>query len=153
MGYSAPAQVMGSTYQKIGNRPGVAPGGQWDWQNHEVEDLALGMVKLANGATVMIEAAFADNCEKNSSYVHLSGTQGGVELLPLKIFREEFGTLTDTTPHWVPKHDMHHEELRHFVAACRGEEEPRVRLDEGLYLQQILNGIYESAETGKVVEF
>lgn len=153
MGYSEPAEILGTTYQKIGNRPGVGPWGQWDWEHYAVEDLALGMVRLTNGATVMVEASFADNVEKNQTYVHLSGTRGGLELLPLKLFREEYGSLTDTTPHWVSDRDMHQEELRHFVACCRGEEQPRVTMGEALALQRILNGIYQSAESGTAVSF
>jgi predicted dehydrogenase len=149
MGYAAPVQIMGSTYQKIGNRPGINPWGQWDWEHYEVEDLALGMVRLASGATVMVEASFADNIEKGETTVQLSGTRGGLQLLPLKVFREEYGTLTDTTPHWVPQQDMYQEEIRHFVACCLGEEEPRVKMDEMLNLQQIINGIYASAEAAQ----
>lgn len=146
MGYSEPVQILGSTYQKIGNRPGVSPWGQWDWENYAVEDLALGLVKLASGGTVTVEASFADNVAKNETYVHLSGIKGGLELLPLKIFREEYGSLTDTTPYWVSDRDMHQEELRHFVACCLGEEQPRVTMSEALSLQRIINGIYQSAE-------
>ncbi|MFZ5815159.1 MAG: Gfo/Idh/MocA family protein [Bacillota bacterium] len=145
MGYAAPAQMLGSTYAKIGTQPpGPAPWGPWDWQRYEVEDMALGMVKLTSGATLMVEASFADNAE-DAMQVRLSGTKGGLELFPLRIYREEHGTLTTTTASWLPPQEMYREEMRHFLACCRGEEEPRVGLEEALWLQQIINGLYESA--------
>jgi predicted dehydrogenase len=85
MGYPRPVEVMGATYRKIAPYTEVMPWGRYDRDRYEVEDLALGMIRLENGGTVMVEAAFADNCEKEQYHVHLSGTRAGLELMPLKL--------------------------------------------------------------------
>ena len=58
MGYPKPVQVLAKTYQEIGNRPGVGAMGAWDWENFQVEDLAMGMIKFDNGATILLETIF-----------------------------------------------------------------------------------------------
>jgi predicted dehydrogenase len=151
MGYAAPRQILGTTYTKVANRTEVMAWGAYDRDGYEVEDLAFGMITLDSGATVLIEASFADNCPKEENYVLLSGTKAGLELPPLRIFREECGALTDTTIHWLPRQDMYAEEVRHFVACCRGDERPVVTPDQAVILQQMVSGIYQSAAAGKAI--
>jgi len=157
MGYPKPTQVLASAYQEIGNRPGVGAMGSWDWQNYQVEDLAVGMIKFENGASILLESSFAQNIEEMSKMnVRLSGTEGGLNLFPLKVFKEVHGALYDWTPAWLPKVEKRHtEEVKHFVQACLGEVEPgsdpMVRGFEAIRLQQILDAIYASAEKNDIV--
>ncbi len=153
MGYPKPVQVLAKTYQEIGNRPGVGAMGAWDWQNFQVEDLAMGMIKLDNGATILLETSFAQNIDvMDRMNVRLSGREGGINLFPLKVAKEMHGGLYDVTPAWLPRVDRPHtEEVKHFVAACRGEHEPMVKPHEAVRLQELLDAIYASAEKDDIV--
>lgn len=157
MGYPKPTKVFAAAYQEIGTRPGVGTMGSWDWKNFQVEDLAVGMIKFENGASILLETSFAQNIEElGKMNVRLSGTEGGVNLFPLKVYKEEHGALYDWTPAWMPKGDRNHvEEIKHFVRACLGEvppgEDPMVKSTEAIRLQQVLDAIYESAEKDDIV--
>jgi len=157
MGYPKPTQVLASAYQEIGTRPGVGTMGSWDWQNFQIEDLAVAMIKFENGASILLETSFAQNIEElGKMNVRLSGTEGGANLFPLKVFKEAYGALYDWTPAWMPKVDKRHtEEVKHFVRACLGEvepgDDPMVTGSQAIRLQQVLDAIYQSAEKDDIV--
>ncbi|SEN30183.1 Gfo/Idh/MocA family protein [Lihuaxuella thermophila] len=153
MGYPEPELVLGSTYQKIGTRKGVGLLGSWDYQNFSVEDMALGMIKFRNGATLILESAFAANVEKHDvMQVSLMGDQGGADVFPLKIYQEKHETLIDITPAYLPKKDYHEREIERFVDCCLSGTQPISKAHEGVILQQIVNALYQSAETGEAVK-
>ncbi len=154
MGYPEPDLVVGSTYRELGTRPAVAPWGKWDWENFQVEDMALGMIKFKNGATVMLEASFMEHMEPmEEMQVSLSGTEGGVSLYPgFKMFKDMHGSIVNVTPAWTPKGAGHTTEIEHFIAVVKGEAEPVVTPEQGVKLQKILDALYRSAETGDAVK-
>lgn len=152
MDYPKPISVFGAAYQKIGNRKGVGVMGDWDWENFSVEDMARGMIRFENGATLILETAFAVNTEKlDEMNVHLMGDQGGAEVFPCKIYQEKHDTLIDITPSYLPQKDHHELEIERFVDSCLMGTPPISTPKEGVYLQQIINALYESAETGESV--
>ena len=154
MGYPEPAVVLGKTHQRVGTRKGVGLLGEWDYENYSVEDMAVGMVTFKNGATLTLEAAFAANVEKDDTMqVSLMGDEGGAEIFPLKIFQEKHNTLVDLTPVYLPKIDGHRREISQFVDCCLAGIQPLCTPEQGLIIQRIVNAIYESAETGRAVEF
>jgi len=152
MGYPKPRQVLATTYQVLGKRPGVGVLGAWDWERYEVEDLAAAMIKFEDGSTILLETSFAQNVEElDRMNVRLSGELGGANLFPFKVFKEMHGGLYDLTPAWLPPvKSPYTEEVGHFLRACRGEVEPIVTLDQALRLQQVLDAIYRSAEIDDV---
>ncbi|WP_223588898.1 Gfo/Idh/MocA family protein [Neobacillus bataviensis] len=153
MGYPEPDTVLGVTYQEIGNRKGVGLLGTWDWDNFSVEDMARGMITFKNGASILLETAFAANVEKHDEMnVKLMGDQGGASVFPLKIYQEKHETLIDITPSHLPKEDFHEIELGRFVDSCLNGSEPISTPQQGVYLQQIINGLYESAEKGEAIK-
>ncbi|HEX7066233.1 MAG TPA: Gfo/Idh/MocA family oxidoreductase [Bacillales bacterium] len=153
MDYPEPDTVFGVTYQKIGTRKGVGVMGDWDWQNFSVEDLARGMITFKNGASLLLETAFAANIEKiDEMNVKLMGDQGGADVFPLKIYQEKYDTLVDLTPAHLPKWEFHERELAHFVDACLTGTEPLCTARQGTILQQIINALYQSAEKGEAIK-
>lgn len=153
MGYPEPDTVFGATYQKLGNRKGVGLMGSWDWENFSIEDMTRGMITFKNGASIMLETAFAANVEKHDEMnVTLMGEDGGADVFPLKIYQEKHDTLIDTTPAHLTKKGFHELELERFVNACLLGEQPLSTPRQGVILQQIVNGIYKSAETGEPVK-
>ena len=153
MGYPEPDTVLGVTYQKLGTKKGVGLMGSWDWENFSVEDMARGMITFKNGASILLESAFAANIEKaDEMNVTLMGDKGGADVFPLKIYQEKHETLIDITPTHLPKRNYHELELKRFVDACLDETTPLSTPEQGVYLQQIINGLYESALKGEAVK-
>ncbi|MGP4079442.1 Gfo/Idh/MocA family protein [Pseudalkalibacillus sp. R45] len=153
MGYPEPDTVFGVTYQKLGKRKGVGMMGDWDWENFTIEDMARGMITFKNGASILLDSAFAANVEKHDEMnVSLMGDQGGADVFPLKIYQEKHDVLIDTTPSFLPRKGYHELEIERFVESCLSGLPPISTPKEGVYLQQIINGLYESAEKGEAVK-
>ncbi len=153
MGYPEVDTVFGVTYQKLGTKQGVGLMGQWDYENFSVEDMARGMITFKNGSSLILESAFAANVEKaDEMNVSLMGDRGGAELFPLTLFQEKHGTLVDITPVHLPKKGFHELELERFVNACLDGTQPISTPEQGVIIQQIINGLYESAEKGEAVK-
>ena len=74
MGYPKPVWVMGSTYNPIGSALAQKQGKAFD-----VEDLAVGLIKFANGATLELEASWAANIKESELMeTRLFGTKAGL---------------------------------------------------------------------------
>lgn len=154
MGYPEPDLVVGTTYNHLGTKLGPAPWGPWDWQNFEVEDMALGFVRLKNGASIILETSFMEHMEPMEEMtLNLSGAEGGMSLFPLKIFKDMNDSMVNISTAWTPVANGHHALIANFIAAVRGEAPPAVTPDEGVKLQRILDAIYQSAESGEAVKF
>ncbi len=55
--------------------------GPWDPDSFETEDSAFGLIKMENGATIFLEAAWALNMiNPKEAQVTLCGTEGGAEM-------------------------------------------------------------------------
>lgn len=158
MGNPKPVSVVGSTYTKFGNTDqfqaramGVAnPNIVFD-----VEDLAAAFIRLDNGATLTLDVSWAANIEKETVFVNLMGTKGGVSLeneKGLTIFTEENGEMVDIRPH--VKFDDGEARLnmwKHFIHCTKTGETPISSPDQGLFVNKILDAIYESSKTGREV--
>lgn len=153
MGYPEPDTVFGVAYQKLGNKKGVGLSGEWDWENFSVEDMVRGMITFKNGASIILETAFAANIEQREEMsVSLMGDKGGADVFPLKIYQEKHNTLIDITPAYLPKVDAHGIQMECFVNGCLTGNQPISNAKQGVALQKIINSLYESAEKGKAIK-
>lgn len=153
MGYPEPEVVLGSTYQKLGNRKGVGVMGDWDWKNFSVEDMARGMIRFKNGASLILESAFAANLDPlEEMNVTLMGDEGGGDLFPLKIYQEKHDTLVNITPAHLPEKGSYELEIERFVDSCLTGIPPLSTPDQGVVLQRLIHAFYQSAETGEAVK-
>lgn len=77
-----PEYVMGSAYDRIARKGSPANAwGAWEPTKYEVEDLAVGLVRMKNGMTLSVEASYALNTtEEKEASVDLFGTTAGLEL-------------------------------------------------------------------------
>ncbi|HWR22202.1 MAG TPA: Gfo/Idh/MocA family oxidoreductase [Feifaniaceae bacterium] len=77
-----PDYAVGTAYDKIARRGSEANlWGNWDTDNYDVEDCALGFVVMKNGMTLTVDAAYALNvAEEYEASVDLFGVTGGVRL-------------------------------------------------------------------------
>ncbi|MDQ0413034.1 Gfo/Idh/MocA family protein [Mesobacillus stamsii] len=154
MGYPEPEVVLGKTHQRIGNRQGVGLLGEWDWENYTVEDMTVGMIVFKNGASLVLETAFAANVEdRDTMQVSLMGNKGGADIFPLKMYQEKHDTLIDVTPVFLPEVGGHEREIQMFVDSCLNGAQPLSTPQQGTIIQKIVEALYKSAETGKAVQF
>ena len=155
MGYPEPVSTVGQTYTKFGTREGVIGlMGQWDPKTFTVEDFAAGFVRFANGATLTLESSFLANLERDEMNTHIFGTEGGAFLNPFdgnstRLYREESGTLTDSTPVFLPQVNSHEGEIRAFVQSILDDTPVQVPGEQGLMVTRILDALSEAAETGR----
>ncbi|HEY3297145.1 MAG TPA: Gfo/Idh/MocA family oxidoreductase, partial [Armatimonadota bacterium] len=153
MGNPKAVSVTGSTYAEFGPK-GEGMGG---WGTAEkggvfdVEDLATALVRMDNGATLILDASWASHIEKDALYTTLLGTKGGAEVDPakgkeaLKVYKDIYGSPACITPDF-PEQSGHHTEIKHFVDCLVNGTELISTGEHGLEVVRILNAVYKSAE-------
>lgn len=158
MGNFEPVTVSGVTYSKFGPR-GLGEGG-WGMSDKsdisfDVDDFASAFIRLANGATVTLEAVWACHTLKaNSNDVELFGTEAGATVVPAQIFRyskhdnaayEILEQLKD------PKKPGMADRFTNFIDHLHDGAPLCCTLDQALAVQKVLDGIAESSRTGREV--
>ncbi len=138
-----PISVAGSTYTKLGR--------------YDVEDLALGLVRLKGGTTLSIEISWElhePRIEPNEIiFVDLMGTKGGATLEPLRIRKRIRGDPVEIFPS-SPEGSWQgsvYEEVGHFMRCIRSGKEPISSGRSALSTMKIIDGIYESSKRGREV--
>jgi len=153
MGYPKPAWVMGSAYNHIAKACAERVCKKFD-----VEDLAVGLIKFKNGATLEIEASWAANiAEKELMETRLLGTKGGLVQrnvgegydFEAEMYVDHEGALFDVKLH--PPVPECHSAYYCFIETILGRMKPIATGEEGLIVMELLDAIYESAKTGKPV--
>ena len=145
------------SYQMGKSVPNVL--GDWghDPAGMEVEDFGAAFVRFENGLVlnfVTYWVAHTDDLGPNT----LLGTKGGLQLSPtLTLFRDEFGAMTNVTPHIPDRSEpnrMHHfvPQARIFADAVRAGGPSPVDTEGILYSQLIMDGMFRSASAGREVE-
>ena len=157
MGYPKPVAAFGATYTKFGNRPDVVGlMGQWDYTKFTVEDFAVGLIRLENGATITLESSFCANIERDEFNTLLLGDKGGVFADPLsdrpvRIATEQNRTLYNVEPANIPNVNSYQANVEAFVDAVLHNKPAPIPGEHGYYLNAIMDAIYESSETGREV--
>ena len=168
-----PVSVMGSVFEKLGHLPEATEGnlfGPWDPETYEVEDSAFGYIKMENGATIFLEAAWALNVrESREAATTLCGTKGGAEIIggmsnsgyELVFNKTSYGKLTEETLSasgsvaffegyggMEPK-DL---ECAQWLDAIINDKEPLVKPEQAFVVTQILDAIYRSSAEGREIK-
>lgn len=152
MGNPRAKSVVGVTYTKFGNTPGGGAGlpGRLEF---DVEDFAHAMIRLENGATLVLEASWAAFVKEERSFLSLLGTKGGMNLHPLEIYTEEFGNPVDLQLKFRETKGYGYEaEVAYFIDCIVNDKEPDPNGEHGLAILRVLEAIYRSADLGKEVE-
>ena len=153
MGYPEPAWVMGSAYDHLARPLAKKAGKKFD-----VEDLAVGMIKFKNGATLEIEASWAANiAEAELMETRLFGTKGGLVQrnvgegydFEAEIYVERDGAQFDMKLH--PPVRAVRTAYYTFIETILGKAAPAATGEEGLIVMELLDAIYKSARTGRPV--
>jgi predicted dehydrogenase len=158
-----PLYACGTTYHKLNSDTQTAnSGGDWDPKKFTVEDSAFGFVVMKNGATIFLESSWALNTtDVREASVTLCGTKGGatmpqigkLELNGVKnnakfAYSPDFvaGTFAYLDGKPANEGDL---EAKTFLDAISGRGKLVVLPEQAMVVTKILEGIYDSAETGK----
>ena len=154
MGKPEPVSVNATTHYPLGDykTKGV---GRWmalDTDNpiFNTEDSAAGTIRFANGASMNFEVSWAVNMKETGIYSYIFGKDAGASLDPLEIYGEEANYLVDLKP-TVDRGDPFAREIRHFLDCIKEGKEPSITTKDGLHVQKMLNGIYDSARAGREI--
>jgi len=154
MGKPRPVSVTACTYDKIGNyqTKGVSRWEALDTDNlvFNTEDSASGFIRFENGASMSFDVSWAINGRDTGVFSDIFGTKAGASLNPFTIYGEEEGYLMDSSP-VIEAQDPFANEVRHFLDCIKTGQEPIAPASDGVIIQKILNGIYDSAKLGKEI--
>lgn len=155
MGNPTPVAVSGNTYCKFADTDtSDSEHSKFGDSNasgtFDVEDLAMGLIRFDNGATLQIEFSWASNIKKEQRFVELRGTKAGLTWVndELEIYSEDCGELFDIKPAGLKPGNGHGENISHFLDVLCDGVEPCFKPQQGIDMIKILCAIYESAETG-----
>jgi predicted dehydrogenase len=155
MGEFDAAAVSGQTFAKFGPR-GLGNGG---WGRSEidasapfdVDDLSIALIKMKSGRTVLLETSWAAHgplVDVNAT--QLFGTEGGLILPPVQVFKQSKGGYTTQFVDPLPP-PVNTNRMYHFIECLLGNAKPFVKPAESVAVQKILDAIYTSAATGREV--
>lgn len=153
MGAPKVISVSGSVYTKFGkNQKGAESCSKGSTEKtFDVEDFAFAMLKLNNGATLTLETSWGCFTKEERLFMNLLGSKGGLNLRPLEIYTEHYDSPVDIVL-GPDKTTGYEGEVAHFIDCILKDKEPSPNGEEGLYIQEILDAIYKSAEMGKEIE-
>ena len=162
-----PKYCLGTTYHKLNKDTNQGNAwGNWDPEKFTVEDSAFGFVVMENGATIILESAWALNTlDVREAVTTLCGTLagadmggGGLRINGIKnnrqyvlepnfkvggaAFNDGKGSATSAEV-----------EERLWIEAVRNDTEPVTLPEQAFVVTRILEGIYESAKTGTIYTF
>jgi predicted dehydrogenase len=161
MGYPKPVSVCGAAFSVFGPQGRKASGAKRGPGGFDVEDLAAGFVRFANGAALQIETSWASHTKpgRDDYFVNLYGTEGGSELYvanytdrdTLTFYTEECGQPVMMKPAIVNRAAGHELAVKHFVHAIQNNLPVESTGEQGLTLMKIIDALYESSMTGHEV--
>jgi len=172
-----PKSVMGKSFEILGKllEPGNQGNGMGTWDNktYEVEDSAFGFVTMENGAVIYIEASWALNTlDVGEAQTVLCGTKAGADMISdapgstgLRIntvIADKTAVITPDvgTPKGVdffpgsslPPQNM---EAKLWLDAIEANDQNIliVQPEQAFTVTKILDAIYQSSATGKLITF
>ena len=163
LGFPAVRTVSGTTRAVFGpcgrKLWGIKSGGEGDY---EVEDGAVGLLRLEGNIPLLLEASWADHRRPGEDDIHLrvAGSQAAAVVhIPnytqedtLRLYTEIDGTAVEAKPRLRPPRLSGHAGLIDaFVRAIRQDAPVPAPAAEGLVTVQVLDAFYRSAAAGREV--
>lgn len=155
------ASVRGVTFDKMKNFPEGNDLGPWDPTNFDVEDTAMAMITMKNGAMFYVEMAWASNMlqEAPGIIASISGNKAGADMVgpgfeeAVRVTKIVDGKLTTETRIPDKKYNMWEYDMDRWVEAVTTGSEPAVTSDQAAIVTRVIEAIYKSAETGQTIIF
>ena len=161
-----PKYCVGTTYHKLNKDTEQGNAwGSWDPEKFTVEDSAFGFIVMENGATIVLESAWALNTlEVREAVTSICGTKAGADMINgLRINGIRHDRQYTMTPSFEAGGAAFNEgkkgeaaadrEARMWIEAVRNDTQPLTLPEQAYCVTRILEGIYESAKTGDIYKF
>jgi len=165
--------VVGTSFEKLGRLLDPDHQGQMGWtgqpdpwnnKTYDVEDAAVGYIKMKNGAVIHLKASWALNMAVNPGMVTLCGTKGGLDTYDSQVRlnhvvagQQSITMVGEKVRPFIPGFSAGQappsKEHQIWVKALKGEGELFVTADQAFVVTKVLDAIYESSKTGKAVHF
>lgn len=118
-------------------------------QRGDVEDNAIAVMRLGSGGMASLQCSWTWPPRYTLQF-HMICERGTIDLSgeDVVVFRSG-----DDAPQTLtaPPLNRHEEQIRHFLAAVRGDEVPFVTPEDGLAAVRVALSAYESSDTGRTV--
>ena len=163
-----PKYCVGTTYHALNNQTNQGNAwGNWDPEKFDVEDCAFGFVVMENGATIILESSWALNTtDVKEAMTTICGTlAGGKQLSGEGV---EINGIRNNLQYTLQPNlkaagaafydgasggSMADLDMAQWIKAVVTDTDPCVLPEQAYCVTQILEGIYESAKTGKPYYF
>lgn len=150
----SPKTVSGAAHMQIG-----APRAKAQGKTFDVEDFATGFVRFEGGESLVFEVSWGNHQQaRESQHTQVIGTEGALVhtnndhgySFEAKYYSNKEGHFVDSlvTPHGKELRNPYHE----MVAAVKEDRDFLATAADGIRIQQILDGLYRSAEAGHEVD-
>ena len=161
-----PKYCVGTTYHKLNKDEDQGNmWGNWDPEKFTVEDSAFGFIVMETGATIVLESAWALNTlDVREAVTSVCGTKAGADMTEgvringirngrQYVLKPNFKAGGVAFFHGGGGESAADMEERLWIEACRGGAKPITKPEQAYCVTRILEGIYESAKTGKPYYF
>jgi predicted dehydrogenase len=132
--------------------------GYWDFTQPDEEyyteyasdDYAGGLIRFENGTGLQVESFWASH-QHPGLQIELFGTEAGAQLIPLTLYRTVNGAPQDISVE-LPKESIAWDHIAaHFIECILNGVECSAPLRHGLIVQEMMEAMLQSAETGREV--
>jgi predicted dehydrogenase len=160
-----PKYCVGTTYHKLNKDTQTGNAwGDWDPDKFTVEDSAFGFIVMENGATIVLESAWALNTlDVREAVTTLCGTKAGGDMhdgvrINSIINGRQCVTTANLNAGGVAFYagasaDPAYIEANQWIDSIVEDKDPCVLPSQAFCVTRILEGIYESAKTGTIYTF
>ena len=165
--------VTGSVFYKLGSIPQAMEGnlfGTCDPTTYDVEDSAVGFVKLKDGTTITLEASWALNIlESREASTTLCGTKAGAEIHSgmshskneliynrgrnNQLMEETLSPVGGVAYFGGGGGEEGTIDCRQWLQAIQNNTSPLVKPEEAFAVTKVLDAIYQSAKENKEIKF
>jgi predicted dehydrogenase len=149
-----PVSVLGVS----GARFGPQGQGYWDYRpqqeafysQYAADDYAGGFIRFEDGLGLQVESFWASH-QPGELQIELFGTEAGAQLRPIKLYKTVGNAPQDITVE-LPKGPRPWDNIaEHFIACILDGVECQAPLRHGLIVQEMMEALLQSAETGQEV--
>ncbi len=122
----------------------------------DVEDSAVGFIRLENGSVISFEVSWSLYSETNGFNLTAFGTKGSAMLNPLRAYKRidslslDYSTSTTSSKTNLFR-KSYENELKHFIGSVRGNNPVISSSENAMMRMKLLDAIYKSAESNKEV--
>lgn len=147
MGHPEPVEAFGACYAEFGPRGKGTP--PEDVADFDVEDFAAGMIRFADGSSILMDNAWAVHIADTQIGATVFGTEGAGSVWPFQVVQERDGKSADVTP---PSEQLPTEtQFAHFVRSIRDGVPNQSPAEQGLVVLRMLEAFERSSRSGKSV--